>query len=131
MTTATLLRLIVRRRASSGLAARARDTPATPGVYAMDKSSRLRSGTFERISSLAQVTQVHEEGPVADPAHRDAGNLAQRPDQQFGVRSGVDGGARDVYPELARLLPELTSSAVTTPPACSTARVISLIGTTV
>src|SRR6185437_7802453 len=52
VTTATLLRLMVRRRASSGLAARARLTRATPGVYAIDRSSRLRSGTFERISIL-------------------------------------------------------------------------------
>ena len=52
VTTATALRLIVSRRASSGCAAIARQTRATPGVYAMDRSSRLRSGTLERTSIL-------------------------------------------------------------------------------
>ena len=52
VTTATLLRLIVSRRTSSGLAAMASDTRATPGVYAIDRSSLLRSGTFTFVSIL-------------------------------------------------------------------------------
>jgi hypothetical protein len=50
--TATLFRLMVRRRASSGCLAMAKATRATPGVYAMDRSSRLRNGTFGWVSIL-------------------------------------------------------------------------------
>ncbi len=52
VTTATVLRLIVSRRASSGFSAMARQTRATPGVYARDRSSRLRSATLEVTSIL-------------------------------------------------------------------------------
>lgn len=52
VTTATVLRLIVRRRASSGFSAMARQTRATPGVYARDSSSRLRSATLGVTSIL-------------------------------------------------------------------------------
>jgi hypothetical protein len=50
LTTATVLRLMVSRRASAGLSAIAMQTRATPGVYARDSSSRLRSATFEVTS---------------------------------------------------------------------------------
>ncbi len=50
VTTATVLRLIVRRRASDGSATIAWHIRATPGVYARDKSSRVFNGTFEAIS---------------------------------------------------------------------------------
>src|SRR5574341_605371 len=52
VTTATVLRLMVSLRASSGFSAMARQTRATPGVYAIDRSSRVRSGTLEVTSSL-------------------------------------------------------------------------------
>ena len=47
VTTATVLRLIVRLHALSGSAAIAWQTRATPGVYAMDRSSRVFTGAFE------------------------------------------------------------------------------------
>src|SRR3954451_6602802 len=52
LTTATVVRLMVRRRASAGFSAIAMQTRATPGVYARDSSSRLRSATFELTSIL-------------------------------------------------------------------------------
>ena len=52
LTTATVLRLMVSRRASAGFSAIAMQTRATPGVYARDSSSRLRSATFEVTSIL-------------------------------------------------------------------------------
>ena len=52
VTTATVLRLMVSRRASAGFSAIAMQTRATPGVYARDSSSRLRSATFEVTSIL-------------------------------------------------------------------------------
>ena len=52
LTTATVLRLMVSRRASAGFSAIAMQTRATPGVYARDNSSRLRSATFECTSIL-------------------------------------------------------------------------------
>ena len=51
-TTATVLRLIVKFQIASGSRAIALETRATPGVYAIDRSSRVFSGTRERISSL-------------------------------------------------------------------------------
>ena len=50
VTTATVLRLIVKRRASEGSAAIACEIRATPGVYARERSSRVLSGTFEVTS---------------------------------------------------------------------------------
>ena len=52
VTTATMLRLIVRFQIDSGSRAIAIDTRATPGVYAIERSSRVFSGTREWISSL-------------------------------------------------------------------------------
>src|SRR6266568_962485 len=52
VTTATVLRLMVSRRASSGFSAIARQTRATPGVYARESSSRVRSATFGVTSIL-------------------------------------------------------------------------------
>src|SRR4051812_13952400 len=52
LTTATVLRLMVSRRASAGFSAIAMQTRATPGVYARDSSSRLRSATLEETSIL-------------------------------------------------------------------------------
>ena len=52
VTTATVLRLIVSRRASSGFSAIARQIRATPGVYARERSSRWRSDTFGTTSIL-------------------------------------------------------------------------------
>src|SRR5699024_9052095 len=48
--TATELRLTVSRRASSGSAAIAAEIRATPGVYTIDRSSRLRKGCFAAVS---------------------------------------------------------------------------------
>ena len=47
VTTATVLRLIVKRRASLGSSTIAWQIRATPGVYARDKSSRVFNGTFD------------------------------------------------------------------------------------
>ena len=52
VTTATVFRLIVSRRASAGFSAIAMQTRATPGVYARDRSSRCFSGTFGVTSIL-------------------------------------------------------------------------------
>ena len=52
VTTATVLRLIVSRRTSSGFSAMAMHTLATPGVYARERSSRCLSGTFGTTSSF-------------------------------------------------------------------------------
>ena len=51
-TTATVLRLIVYWKALSGSSAIARQTRATPGVYAIERSSRVFSGLLLRISIL-------------------------------------------------------------------------------
>ena len=50
VTTATVFRLIVSRRASAGFSAIAIQSRATPGVYARDRSSRCFSGTFGTTS---------------------------------------------------------------------------------
>ncbi|CAB5009524.1 unannotated protein [freshwater metagenome] len=52
VTTATVLRLIVRRRASAGSSTMAWQIRATPGVYARERSSRVFSGTFDPTSIL-------------------------------------------------------------------------------
>ena len=51
-TTATVLRLIVSDQARSGASAIARQTRATPGVYAIERSSRVRIGDFDTTSIL-------------------------------------------------------------------------------
>src|SRR5215470_13201699 len=94
VTTATLLRLIVRRRASSGLAASASDAGGVRHGQVVAVAQRhLRA-------HLDLAAQVHQEGPVAHLVHRDAGDVAQRRDKRLGVRR-VGGGARDVDPQLA------------------------------
>ena len=50
VTTATVLRFMVRRRTSDGSSTIACEIRATPGVYARDRSSRVLSGTFEVTS---------------------------------------------------------------------------------
>ncbi len=52
VTTATVLPLMVSREMSSGCSASAMLTRPTPGVYAIDRSSRVRSGTLEVTSIL-------------------------------------------------------------------------------
>ncbi len=47
VTTATVLPLVVSFATSAGRSAMARHTRATPGVYAMDRSSRVRSGILD------------------------------------------------------------------------------------
>ena len=69
-TTATVFDLIVRFQAASGESAIARQIRATPGVYAIERSSRVLSGTFER--DLELPAQVHEEGAIGDVQHLDA-----------------------------------------------------------
>ena len=44
--TATVLRLIVSWNAFDGSSATAIDTRATPGVYTVDRSARVRTGMF-------------------------------------------------------------------------------------
>ena len=122
VTTATEFRLMVRRRASSRFAAIASATRPTPGVYAIDRSSRFRSGTLDRISifpprcsrnvrslTLCTVTPSMPPSAVTMASEWPVSRAAQ-------VTS-----TRSLSPR-----PAVTSSAVTTPPACSTTRVISL-----
>ena len=52
VTTAMVLPLPVRFQTLSGSSAMARETRATPGVYAIERSSRVRIGTFADISIL-------------------------------------------------------------------------------
>ena len=52
VTTATVLRLMVKRRASEGSFAIAWQIRATPGVYARERSSRVFSGTLDWTSSF-------------------------------------------------------------------------------
>ena len=58
------------------------ETRPTPGVYAIDRSSRVRSGTFEVDLDLA--AEVQQEGPVADLVHLDALDLLDARDQLGG-----------------------------------------------
>ena len=122
VTTATEFRLIVSRRASSGFAAMASATRPTPGVYDIDRSSRFRSGTFERISifpprcsrNVRSLTLWTVTSWIPASAATIASACAVSPAAQ------VTSTRSRSFP------PAVTSSAVTTPPACSTARVISL-----
>jgi hypothetical protein len=50
LTTATVFCLMVRFQALLGSSAIAVQTRATPGVYAIERSSRVLSGDFETIS---------------------------------------------------------------------------------
>ncbi len=122
MTTATEFRLIVSRRASSGLAAMASATRPTPGVYAMDRSSRLRSGTFERISILPPRCSRNVRSltlwTITPEMPASAATIASA--------CSVPEAAQVTSTRSRSLPPAVTSSAVTTPPTCSTARVISL-----
>ena len=52
VTTAIVLPLEVRFQTISGSSTMARQTRATPGVYAIERSSRVRIGTFAAISIL-------------------------------------------------------------------------------
>ena len=52
VTTATVLFLMVRFQTFAGSSAIACETRATPGVYAIERSSRVFSGAFETTSSL-------------------------------------------------------------------------------
>ena len=73
-------------RRPRGSLASAMLTRPTPGVYAIDRSSRVRSGTFERDLDLA--ADVQQEGAVADLVHLDALDLAgpRRPRSRSGRR---------------------------------------------
>ena len=93
VTTATVLRLMVSRRASSGFSAIARQTRATPGVYARDSSSRVRSATFGVHLDLA--AEVQQERAVGDLADLDAVELLRAADDLVGV-GRVGGVAGDV-----------------------------------
>jgi hypothetical protein len=122
VTTATEFRLMVSRRASSGFSAMAMATRPTPGVYAMDRSSRLRSGTLERISILPPRCSRNVRSltlcTVTPSIPARAWTIAP---------AWSSSRAAQVTSTRSRSLPpEVTSSAVTKPPVCSTARVISL-----
>ena len=96
VTTATLLRLIVSRRASSGLSAIARQTRATPGRV----DHRQVVTVADRVLGLHRdlAAEVHQEGPVGDLADLDARYGAHRLDQPVGVL-GVARGAGHVDPQ--------------------------------
>ena len=74
-TTATVLRLIVRLHAFSGSSAIASETRATPGVYAIERSSRVYERRLQRHLDLA--AEMHQEGAVGDVLHLDARELAR------------------------------------------------------
>ena len=122
VTTAIVLRLIVSRRASSGRAAIASLIRATPGVYAIDRSSRLRRGTFGVISSLPPRCM------------RNVRSLTRSTRTPCEPSSAATICAACASPSVAHVTstcicswPEaVTSSAVTMPPACSIAVVSSL-----
>ena len=57
VTTATVFRLMVSRRASAGFSAIARQTRATPGVYARERSSRCFRATLGLTSILPRLAQ--------------------------------------------------------------------------
>ena len=69
-TTATVFCLIVRFQADSRSAAIAWQIRATPGVYAIERSSRVLTATFELHLDLA--AEVHQERPVGDVLDLDA-----------------------------------------------------------
>ena len=73
LTTATVCCLIVRFQTFDGSSAIADETRATPGVYAIDRSSRVFSGVLQRHLDLA--AEVEEERAVGDVDHLDAGHL--------------------------------------------------------
>ena len=56
VTTATILPLVVYSQTASGSAAILRQGSATPGVYAVERSSRLRTGTLPLISILPRCS---------------------------------------------------------------------------
>ena len=88
----------------------------------MDRSSRLRSGTLDRISILP---------PRCSRKVRSLTLWIDTPAMSAMAATSASACAVSVAAQVTstRSLPrwpEVTSSAVTTPPACSTARVISL-----
>ena len=122
VTTAIVLRLMVRRRASSGWAAMASQTRATPGVYAIDRSSRLRSGTLDSIESLPPMCM------------RNVRSLTRSTTTPCRPLSASTMSAACCSPRVAHVTSTVicswpdavTSSAVTMPPAFSIAVVSSL-----
>ena len=92
VTTATVLRLMVNRRTSSGCSAIARQTRATRGVG----HRQVVAGLERHLRlDLELAAEVQQEGAVADLADGDALDVAQRLDDLLGV-VGVRGRAGDV-----------------------------------
>ena len=119
VTTATVLRLIVSRRASSGFSAMAMHTRATPGVYTRERSSRLRMGTLDLISSLP---------PRCTKKVRSLTFLMTTPSTVRRASTSSSAWAVDVAAQVTstwiRPCPDpVTSSPVTIPPAFSTTAV--------
>jgi hypothetical protein len=117
VTTATELPLTVRRVTSSGLAAIASETRPTPGVYAMERSSRVFNGTRDsteifpprcsrNVRSLTRCTSIPSTAWIAATI-----SCACSPFAAEQVTSIVMRSCRD----------SLTSIAVTSPPAAPTA----------
>src|SRR5579871_6272137 len=88
----------------------------------MDRSSRLRSGTFDRISILPPRCMRKVRSLTLCTVTPGTSAIAATSDSACAVSVAAQVTSTRSLPRL----PELTSSAVTTPPACSTARVISL-----
>jgi hypothetical protein len=76
VTTATVLRLIVRRRRVLRVLRDRQTDPGDPRVYARESSSRVRSAIFGRHLELA--AEVQQERPVADLADLDRRQVLQR-----------------------------------------------------
>ena len=93
VTTATVLRLIVYWNALSGSSWIARHTRATPGVYAIERSSRLRIGLLECNSILPP--DVEHERAVGGVEHARAVDRVDGVGEPRPVR-GVGGLDRDV-----------------------------------
>src|ERR1700734_3504467 len=88
----------------------------------MDRSSRLRSGTLDRISILPPRCSRNVRSLTLCTETPGIAAIAATSDSACAVSVAAQVTSTRSIPRL----PELTSIAVTTPPACSTVRVISL-----
>ena len=101
VTTATLFRLMVSLRTSSGLRGDGHGDPGHPGRVGHGQVVPVAQRHLDR--GLDLPAQVQQEGPVADLAQRHAVDRAQRLHDRLGVL-GVPGRAGHVHPE--PLVPE-------------------------
>ncbi len=100
VTTATVCDFQVYSLASSGFAAMAVHTSATPGVYARERSARSRSGTVAAISILPPRCSAKtgalggEVGGVSGPARGSEAAVIMLRGSRLSVADGARGGIR-------------------------------------